>query len=79
VLSDGDIRKLVDKTFREEAKRLGVSILSLEIKPDHVQVRAELPPHLAPLKFITRLKAESSHAVYEKFPNLKEGIALKVR
>jgi REP element-mobilizing transposase RayT len=71
ILEDEAMRSLVEARFRAVAKDLSCTILHLEIRPDHVRMRVELPADLSALAFTTKLKADSSRALYAAFPALK--------
>lgn len=73
VLVDGvDVR--LKEILLEEAKKADVTILALEIMPDHVHLFLEFDPRLTEHKVIKQLKGVSSHKLREEFPWLKSRI-----
>ena len=55
----------------ERANKLGITIETMEIMPDHVHLFAKAPPTLAPHFIVQQLKGISSRLFRQEFPHLK--------
>jgi REP element-mobilizing transposase RayT len=75
LLEHDDTRLLVETRFRGVAKGLGVTILHLEINASDVRMRVAIPPDLAPVALVTKLKNASTHTIHARFPELKSRVA----
>jgi len=65
--------------LEEKAGELGLQILALEIKPDHLHLFVSAPPHLAPNQIVFRLKGYTSRALRREFPFLRRMPSLWTR
>ena len=57
--------------LHEKAKRIGATIKSMEVMPDHVHLFIQSPPTNAPHYIVQQLKGYTSHELREEFPALK--------
>ena len=48
-----------------------MTIVEVEVRPDHIHILLEIPPKIAVSSFVGYLKGKSSLMIYEQFPNLK--------
>lgn len=53
------------------ARRLDLTILTLEVMPDHVHLFVESDPRWAPAEIAGRMKANTSRVLREEFPHLR--------
>lgn len=73
VLIDGvDVR--LKEIFLEQAEKLDVRIMSMEVMPDHVHLFFSCDPRLGLHKVVKALKGASSRILREEFPWLKSRI-----
>jgi len=70
VLVDGVETRLKD-LLRKKAAEIGVSIVELEVMPDHVHLFVKSSPTAAPHWVVQQLKGFSSHELRKEFPSLK--------
>lgn len=67
----GEVATELEKLLREKAFELGVEIISLAIRPDHVHCFITGTPSLAPYLLVHRLKGFTAHELRKRFPSLK--------
>lgn len=65
--------------LEEKAKELGLKILALEVRPDHLHLFVSAPPQLAPNQIVFRLKSYTSRILRREFPFLKRMPSLWTR
>jgi REP element-mobilizing transposase RayT len=75
LLSSTEVRNLVEMRLRSVAKACGATILHLELNDASVRMRVSVPPHVAPLALLTRLKSDSTRALFATFPDLKRKVS----
>jgi len=66
----GAVAITLDDTLRDIAAEMGVSVIALEIMPDHVHLFADVPVTVAPTDLVQRLKGASSRRLRLMFPTL---------
>ena len=69
VLKD-NIKERLDQIIREVAKELKVSILAMEIMPDHIHIFLSTNPDMPVHNVIRMMKGRSSHHLRKEFPEL---------
>ena len=66
----GAIKMRLEQILRNQAEKIGVEILALEIMPDHIHVFVSSAPKFPVHKIVRQLKGLSSHILREEFPKL---------
>ena len=67
----GEIADTLDQLLHEKANELGVEILSLAIRPDHVHCFITGVPTMAVNQLVRHLKGFTARELREQFPSLK--------
>ena len=67
----GEIADALEQLLREKADTLGVEIISLAIRPDHVHFFITGTPTIAVNQLVRHLKSFTAHELRERFPSLK--------
>ncbi|HMK47071.1 MAG TPA: IS200/IS605 family transposase [Methanocella sp.] len=67
----GDVERRLKELLFEKADEIGVTIESLEVLPDHLQLLVKAPPSAAPHWIVQQMKRHSSHELRKEFPKLK--------
>ena len=57
--------------IRQVCRELSVQIVSGVLSREHVHMFVEIPPHIAVIDFVRRVKGWSSHRVQMEFPDLR--------
>lgn len=70
VLVDG-IDKRLKEIVHELATETNVTIIELEVMPDHVHILCEVDPQFGIHRFVKLLKGRSSFVLRKEFPKLK--------
>jgi putative transposase len=65
------IRRLCIVAIRDAARRAGMTILSLEVMPDHVHCFVDLPSTLSVADALQRLKGYSAYLIFMNHPWLR--------
>ncbi|AAG18872.1 MULTISPECIES: IS200/IS605-like element ISH22 family transposase [Halobacterium] len=63
----GEVRDRLEELIKEKADELGVEILELAIRPDHVHLFITGDPTLAPNKIMQQIKGYSSRHLRDEF------------
>ena len=64
------VRSRLEEIIKEVARKKGVEIIALEIKPDHLHLFVSAYPVLAIHKLVKAFKGKSSHFLRKEFPHL---------
>ena len=64
---EGEVRDRVEALIEDKADELGLEILELAIRPDHVHLFITGDPTLAPNKIIQQVKGYSSRQLRDEF------------
>ena len=64
------VRSRLEEIIKEIARKKGVEIIALEIKPDHLHLFVSAYPVLAIHKLVKAFKGKSSHFLRKEFPHL---------
>ena len=67
----GPVAERFAALLREACGRLGIGVLSLEVRPDHVHLFVATPPPYAPSQIARWLKGSTSPTLREEFPHLR--------
>lgn len=67
----GDIATALDELLHTKASELGVAILSLAIRPDHVHLFVTGTPVMAVNQLVRHFKGYTAHELRARFPSLK--------
>jgi putative transposase len=67
----GLVAKRLEELLIEKAGRIGVTIETMEIMPDHVHLFVKASPILAPHYIVQQLKGYTSHELRKEIPALK--------
>ena len=65
------VRRLCEAAIRNAAYRSGMTIIALEVMPDHVHCFADLPPSLSVAAALQRLKGFSAYILFKNHPWLR--------
>jgi putative transposase len=65
------IEKRLKEILYEQAEKMDVEILALEVMPNHVHMFVSFDPRIMPHKVVKGFKGASSHILREEFPELK--------
>lgn len=65
--------------MQEKAKELGIQLLALEIRPDHLHLFVSCPPQLSAHQVAFRLKGYTSRVLRQEFLSLKRMPSLWTR
>jgi len=68
----GDIRLRLREIIRQTCAEMGVSIEPGVLSSDHVHMFVSIPPHLALLTVMQRIKGRSSRKIQMEFPDLRK-------
>ncbi|TKX52435.1 IS200/IS605 family transposase [Halorubrum sp. SP3] len=64
---EGEVRDRLEELIEDKADELGLEILELSIRPDHVHLFITGSPKLAPNKIIQQVKGYTSRNLREEF------------
>jgi putative transposase len=67
----GQVDSRLKELLGEKAERLGISIKTMEVMPDHVHLFVSSPPTLAPHYIVGQLKGYTSRILRQEFSSLK--------
>ena len=67
----GEIANTLEQLLHEKAEELGLEIISLSIRPDHVDCFITSTPTMAVNQLVRHLKGFTAHELRERFPSLK--------
>lgn len=67
----GAVEKRLKELLIQKATEIGISIIQLEVLPDHVHLFVKSAPTAAPHWVVQQLKGYTSHELREEFPTLK--------
>ena len=67
----GDIEKRLRVLLVEKASKIGVSIIEMEIMPDHLHLFIKSPPTASPHWIVQQLKGYTSHELRKEFQELR--------
>jgi putative transposase len=67
----GQVENRLKDLLGEKAERLGISIKTMEVMPDHVHLFVSSPPTLAPHYIVGQLKGYTSRILRKEFSSLK--------
>ena len=59
----------------ETADKYGISVLSVEVMPDHVHLFVEADPTLCVAEIVNRIKGQSSRVLRQEFTSLRSRLA----
>ncbi len=65
------IRDRLEELIKEQCKKFGFEIISLEIMPDHVHLFVSAPPKFAPCEIARLIKGYTARFLFKEFPELK--------
>ena len=68
----GDIAIEVRDLIREICRANDIEILQGHVRPDHVHLQLEVPPHLAPSRVMQAIKGKTSHHLLMDRRKLRE-------
>jgi putative transposase len=68
----GNMSKRLRELIRQGCEARGITIVSGNIRKDHIHLLLSCPPSIAPSKIIQYLKGRSSRLLQEEFPTLKK-------
>jgi putative transposase len=68
----GDIASEVRNLIREICRANDIEILRGHVRPDHVHLLLEVPPHLAPSRVMQAIKGKTSHHLLQDRRRLRE-------
>ncbi len=60
------------KTMSEIAEKSDFQIQEMEVDKEHIHLMIESVPKLSPLQIVRRLKQETTHRIWRKYPELKK-------
>ena len=60
------------RVFESIVKRIGCSIVELNVCPDHVHLLVKIPPKVSVSELIGRVKGRAAIQMFRQFPYLKE-------
>jgi len=67
----GDIEKRLRVLLVEKASKIGVSIIEMEIMPDHLHLFVKTSPTASPHWIVQQLKGYTSHILRKEFQELR--------
>ncbi|MCC6168391.1 MAG: IS200/IS605 family transposase [Caldilineaceae bacterium] len=70
----GAVETELRRLLTEKAQGIGVTLVSLEVMPDHVHLFVKAPPTLAPHFIVQQLKGATSRHLRQIFPQLRSRI-----
>ena len=68
----GTISKRLQELIRQGCEARNITIISGNIRSDHIHMLISSPPSIAPSKILQYLKGRSSRLLQEEFPELKK-------
>jgi putative transposase len=68
----GNISRRLRELIRQGCEARGITIVSGNIRKDHIHLLLSCPPSIAPSKVVQYLKGRSSRLLQEDFPDLKK-------
>jgi putative transposase len=68
----GNMSKRLRELIRQGCEARGITIVSGNIRRDHIHLLLSCPPSIAPSKVVQYLKGRSSRLLQEEFPALKK-------
>jgi putative transposase len=68
----GNIAKRLRELIRQGCEARGITIVSGNIRKDHIHLLLSCPPNIAPSKVVQYLKGRSSRLLQEEFSDLKK-------
>ena len=73
-LFTGQMEFRLGEIVRESCIRNGISVLALEIMPDHIHLFVSAPPRWSPSEIVNIIKGYSSRKMRQEFSQLKKMI-----
>jgi putative transposase len=67
----GTIKADLETAIQEIAKKLEVTVVSLEVQPDHIHLFVSAPPRYSSANLINAFKGATSKRLRNKYPYLK--------
>jgi putative transposase len=67
----GEVETRLRELLGEKAEEIGVSLVDMEILPDHIHLFVKAPPTASPHWIVQQLKGYSSHELREEFAELR--------
>lgn len=71
-LFKGNVADRLGEVLREACIKHEISVLALEIMPDHIHLFVSAPPRLSPSEIVNIVKGYSSRKMRQEFPELKK-------
>ena len=69
---NGPIKESVEDSIRFSCNKLGLIIVELNIRVDHIHLLVKIPPKHSVSKVLGTLKGKSAMRIFAKFPDLKK-------
>lgn len=67
----GDVEKRLKELLHKKADEIGISIVELDVLPDHVHLFAKASPTASPDWIVQQLKGYTSHELRKEFGQLR--------
>ena len=67
----GEVGVRVRELIREICRTLDIDILAGHIRPDHVHLLLNVPPHLSPSRVMQAIKGKTSHHLLQDYRRLR--------
>ena len=68
----GDIAREVRELIREICRSNDIEIIKGHVRPEHVHLLLDVPPHLAPSKVMQAIKGKTSHHLLQDHRRLRK-------
>jgi len=68
----GDMALRVRELVRQTCEAFEIQIISGVVSKDHIHILVSVPPQMAPIEIMRRIKGRSSSKLFAEFPNLKK-------
>ena len=70
-LFNGNLKTRLEEVLRESCIRNSISVLELQVMPDHILLFVSAPPRWSPSEMVNIIKGYSSRKTRTEFPELK--------
>lgn len=67
----GDVQARLEHLLKDKANEIGVTIMELEVMPDHVHLFVKASPVASPHWIVQQLKGYTSHELRDEFKSLR--------
>ena len=79
LLFNSEIEECIQETLRGISERYEILIDEVGFDQNHIHIFSGAPPRLSPLRIISIITSITARKVFERLPNLKDGISCRTK